>query len=166
MSATADTGTAAEQSLDPHRSGRPGPLAWVVITAGWIVMAVAVHGLFRDPLLGSPTSWVTWILGAAILHDAVVLPIVVGVGWILGRALPPAWRTPVRAALVVGAIVSLATFPIARRYGARPDNPSILPLDVGRNLLLLLVVLAVAAVVAGSVNTVRVRRRTRRGVTS
>ena len=161
-----DATDATEQPLDPHRTAPPGALAWLLIAAGWAVMAVAVFGLFRDPELGSSTSWVTWILGAAILHDAVVLPIVVGMGWMLGRVLPPAWRTPVRAALVVGAIVSLAVFPIAFRYGARPDNPSILPLDVGRNLLVLLAVLALAAVVAGSVNTVRARRRTQRGVTS
>lgn len=151
--------------LDPHRTAPPGLVAWLVIGAGWMVMMIAVFGLFNDPKLGSPTSWVTWILGAAILHDAVVLPIVVGVGWLLGRSLPRPWRTPVRAALVVGAVVSLATFPIARRYGARADNPSILPLDVARNLLGLLAVLAVVAIAAGSVNMVRERRRTQRGVT-
>lgn len=157
---------APEPPLDPHRTAPPGPLAWVFVAVGWAVMAIAVFGLFRDPRLGSPTSWVSWILGAAILHDAVVLPIVLGVGWMLGRALPAAWRTPVRAAIVIGAVISLATFPIVRRYGARPDNPSILPLDVGRNLLVLLAVLAIGAIAAGSVNTVRAHRRTQRGVTS
>ncbi len=145
--------------LDPHRTARPGPVAWVVIAAGWVVMGVAVVGMYRDPLLGSPGSWATWVVGAAVVHDAVVLPIVVGVGWIVGRVLPSAWRTPWRVVLVVGAVISLVTYPIARRWGARADNPSILPLDVARHLLVLLGILAVAAVVAGILNSIRIHRQ-------
>jgi hypothetical protein len=127
-------------------------------------MAVAVFGMYRDPQLGSPRSWTMWVVGAAVLHDAVLLPVVVGAGWVLGRVLPAAWRTPWRIALVVGAVISLAVFPIARRWGARDDNPSILPLDVGRHLLVLLALLAATALVASLVNTVRIRRRRTLGV--
>lgn len=130
---------------------RPGALAWSAIALGWALVIGAVVGALGDGRLRGVGSWVRWLLGAALVHDLVVLPAVVAVGWALSRFVPPAWRTPVRIAATVGAIVTATVWPIARRWGARDDNPSILPLPVGRNLLVLLIVLAVAAVAAGAV---------------
>ena len=134
---------------------RPGPLAWTAIALGWVVIAVALVAGFTDDRLGGPGSWITWLLGAAVVHDAILLPAVVLVGVVLARVVPPTWRPAVRAALVVGGIVALTVWPIARRWGARADNPSILPLPVARNLAILLVALAVAALVAGLVSARR-----------
>ncbi len=106
---------------------RPGPLGWGVIAVGWVVIAVALVAGFTDDRLGGPGSWVIWLLGAAVVHDAILLPAVVLVGVVLARVVPPTWRPAVRAALVVGGIVALTVWPIARRWGARADNPSILP---------------------------------------
>jgi len=140
--------SAADQ--DVTRS-RPGPLALGVVAVGWVVMAVAVHGMWTDPALGSSRSWFVWVLGAALLHDLIVLPVVIALGWAIGRVVPPAWRLPTRVAVVVGALISAATFPVVSRLGARPDNPSVLPLPAGRNLAVLWVLLALAALLAGAV---------------
>jgi len=137
---------------------RPGPLAWGVIAAGWVVIGVVVAGVLREADATHPGSWVTWVVGAALVHDLVVLPVVLLVGLGLGRLLRPAWRGPVRAALAVGVMLALATWPTVRRFGARADNPSLLPLDAGRNLVVILSVLAVVAVVAGMVRMARSRR--------
>jgi len=96
----------------------------------------------------------------------VVLPLVLGIGWLLGRLLPGSWRLPARVALVVGATIALATFPVVMRYGLRPDNPSVLPLAAGRNLLVLLGLLATAAVAAGGVTAIRNARRRDQGATA
>lgn len=134
---------------------RPGPLAWLVIGAGWAVMGVAVAGVFREAEASHPGSWATWVIGAALVHDLVVLPLVLLVGLGLGRLLRPAWRGPVRAALVVGAVLAVATWPTVRRFGARADNPSLLPLAADRNLVVIVVALAAVAVVAGAVRARR-----------
>lgn len=138
---------------------RLGPLAWVAVAVGWVVMVVAVLGAFGDEALRGSASWVRWLVGAAVVHDAFVLPAVLGVGWLLGRWLPVAFRVPVRTALVVGAVVTVAVWPIARRWGARADNPSIVPLPVDRNLRIMWLVLASAAFGVGVLTTVRHRRR-------
>jgi hypothetical protein len=130
---------------------RPGVLAWVVIATGWGVMTVAVVGALGDEALRAPASWVRWMLGVALVHDLVVIPVVVAVGWLVARWVPAPWRVPLRTALIVGACTTLAVWPIARRWGARADNPSILPLPVGRNLVLMWALLAVAVLVAGAV---------------
>lgn len=143
---------------EPRPDERPGPLAWVAIAAGWAVMVVAVVGAAGDPRLDGAGSWGAWLIGSAVVHDAVVLPLVLAVGWVLWRACPTDWLVPVRTALVLGGTLTLATWPIARRWGARSDNPSILPLPVARNLAIMWGVLAVLAVTAGAVAHVRHRR--------
>jgi hypothetical protein len=157
MSTTPSEAAADAESGDE----RPGPVAWALIVTGWVVMVVAVLGAFGDDGLGGSWSWARWIVGAAVVHDAVVLPLVLGVGWLLARWLPAAFRVPVRSALVVGAIVSLAVWPIAARWGARADNPSILPLPVARNLAIMWVVLAVGALGVGGFAWLRQRGRGR-----
>lgn len=136
---------------------RPGPLGWLVIVLGWALVVGAVVGALGDDRLRGAGSWVRWLVGSAVVHDLVVLPLVVATGWAVSRFVPLAWRTPVRTAAVVGAIITATVWPIARRWGARDDNPSILPLPVGRNLLVLLMLLAVAAVAAGAVTHLRQR---------
>ena len=126
----------------PHR---PGPFAWVVIATGWIVIGVVIAGVLRESERTHPGSWATWVIGAALVHDLIVLPVVLLVGLGLGRLLRPAWRAPIRAALTVAVVLAVVTWPTVRRFGARPDNPSLLPLDAGRNLAVVAVGLAVGA---------------------
>ena len=136
---------------------RPGPVAWVVVVAGWTLMGWVVAGVLREADATHPGSWATWVIGAALVHDLVVLPAVLLVGLGLSRVLRPAWRAPVRAALAVVAVVAVATWPTVARYGARADNPSILPLDAGRNLVLLGLAVAACVVAAGVVRSLRGR---------
>jgi hypothetical protein len=136
---------------------RPGVVAWVAIVGGWVVMAVAVAGAFGDERLRGIGSWVTWLVGAALVHDLVVLPMVVAVGWLLTRAVPVPWRVPLRTALVVSAVLTATVWPIARRWGARADNPSIVPLPVARNLTWIVAALFITALGVGAVAAWRAR---------
>jgi hypothetical protein len=129
----------------------PGPVAWVAIVAGWALIGWVVVGVLREADATHPGSWATWVIGAALVHDLVVLPLVLLVGLGLSRVLRPAWRSPLRAALTVLGLIAVATWPTVARFGARADNPSILPLDAGRNLAAIGVALLLAAVVAALV---------------
>ncbi len=134
---------------------RPGRFAWGVIVVGWALVAVALVGVF-DELRGAESgSWARWVLGAALVHDLIVLPLVLVVGWALSRLTPLPWRVPLRTALVMAAVVSLTVFPVTRRWGARSDNPSILPLPAAQNLALVVAALLTCALVAGAVTTWR-----------
>lgn len=138
---------------------RPGVFAWVVIVGGWVVMVVAVAGAFGDERLRGIGSWVTWLVGAALVHDLLVLPVVVAIGWLLTRAVPVPWRVPLRTALVVSAVLTATVWPIARRWGARADNPSIVPLPVARNLAWIVSALFITALGVGAVAAWRARAR-------
>ena len=75
-------------------------------------------------------------------HDALLVPAVL----LAGVAASRAGQWP-KAALIVAALVTLATLPTVLALGRRADNPSILPLDYGRGLLLVLTAIGLVALV-------------------
>ncbi|MGY1753681.1 hypothetical protein [Blastococcus sp. SYSU D01042] len=129
---------------------------WLFLLPGLAAVGYGAVGLVAAdvPLL----AWTTWFVGSALLHDLLVAPAWIGLGWLAARVLP----RPARPAAVVGAAVSgvltLVALPFLLGPGARPDNPSFLPHDIGRNLLLIVVAVLAAAAVWGAVATLRARR--------
>ncbi|MFB4303564.1 hypothetical protein [Actinomadura sp. NTSP31] len=108
--------------------------------AGLALIGFGLRGIVADvPVRG----WATWFVGAAVLHDGVLVPAVLVAGLVTGR-IPVAHRRVVRAALIVAACVTAVALPLVLGYGRRPDVPSQLPLPYGRNLAI--VVGAIAAV--------------------
>lgn len=67
-----------------------------------------------------------WLAAGVVLHDVVVAGVVlVGVG-VGRRVLPRPWQAPATLALVVWGGVTLMAVPVLGRFGARPDNPTLL----------------------------------------
>lgn len=125
----------------------------VLIGAGAILIGYALLGAVTDPdvrLLGTGI----FLIAVLVLHDGVLLPLTIGAGALLGR-LPAPVRTPARLAAVVTLAVGVVALPLVLGYGRAADNPSVLPLDYGRGLLLTLAVIWLPAVL---VAIVRVRR--------
>jgi hypothetical protein len=104
-----------------------------------------------------------WLAGGVVLHDLVLAPLVVLLGVALARVLPGAARGPVVVGAVVLGSVTLLAVPVLGRFGARPDNPTLLdrPYWAGWSLLAALTAVAVATGVA--VVRSRQRRRSREG---
>ncbi|MEU9037321.1 hypothetical protein AB0D45_20810 [Streptomyces sp. NPDC048352] len=91
--------------------------------------------------LPDPLGVLVWLGGALVLHDGVIAPLVLGAGLLV--AAGPG-RGVVRGALVTGGALVLVTLPALLRPGT-PVNPSALPLPYGRNLLLVLAGVGLAA---------------------
>jgi hypothetical protein len=133
-------------------------VAWLVILVGFGVMAWAVMGVFSEAERTAPASWFTWLVGGALVHDLVVLPLVllVGAGFAsLGR---PGLARSLRWAVAVGAVITVASFPVVARFGARGDNPTVLPLPAGRNLAFIWVGLLAVGLVVGLLRDRRLGR--------
>ncbi|HEY3682081.1 MAG TPA: hypothetical protein VGL93_03535 [Streptosporangiaceae bacterium] len=122
---------------------------------GGALMLFGLLGLLSDAGDDHPIGWALWFAGGVLVHDLVIAPVVVAAGWALRRV-----ARPVRAGLLVSVLVVAGVAPVVLALGRKPDNPSILPLPYGRNLVL---VLAVVWLGAGAVWAVR-RVRQRRGV--
>lgn len=84
--------------------------------------AYQLLGLGLDNLLGTGL----WLAGGVLLHDGVLAfatIAVVGVGTAL---VPQRLKAPLAAAFLVVGTVTLTAVPVLGRFGARPDNPTLL----------------------------------------
>jgi hypothetical protein len=151
------------------RAGRPSDAApedhpsgatfWVGLAIGVAVMAYGVKGLLGAAEATQPSNLAQFFIGAGIVHDALFAPIAVLVGWLTLRALPAVARNPVRIALAMSVLLVMFSWPLVRRWGARESNPSLLPLDYGRNLVVGLVAIWVVTASIVTARAVAGRRR-------
>lgn len=97
----------------------------VLLTAGLALGTVGALELLaegRDNLLHAAV----WLAGGVVLHDFVLSPLVV-VLVVVAVAVLPGWARPAAAtATVVLGSVTLMAMPVLGRFGARPDNPTLL----------------------------------------
>lgn len=120
---------------------------------GWLLLYQT-----RD---GTVVQVARWLVGAVVLHDAVMAPLVLSVGWLLSRLSPPWARGVLRGGLTVAGCLTLLALPLLLRPGP-PANPSVLPLDYPRNWALALTVVAVTTAVLLLARWPRWRRLTDR----
>ncbi|MGH2839486.1 MAG: hypothetical protein ACRDKY_01520 [Solirubrobacteraceae bacterium] len=128
---------------------------WPMTIAGTALSAFGLVGLLGDPRVGDSTSWLTYFAGGLIAHDLVWAPLVALGSVALVRLVPPRPRPVIQGALIVTATVLLVAYPVLDGGGRLANNPSLLPLDYERNLV---VVLACVWGIAGGL-IVRAMRR-------
>jgi hypothetical protein len=140
------------------RATTPAPWwRWLFVLPGLGAALYGVYGLLTAGSRVPLDSWLTCFVGSALLHDLVIAPIWIGLGWLGTRVLPPAARPAIVVGAAVTGFLALVALPFVLGVGADPENPSFLPREYGRNLLLVDAgVLALAAVWA-AVATVRSR---------
>jgi hypothetical protein len=123
---------------------------WPALAAGGTVMAFGAWGLLGHAEATMPAAWARWLAAALLVHDLLVAPALLAVGWLVGR-LPGGWRAPVRAGLLVSATVVLVTLPAFLGDGraTQPGNASLLPNRYGRSLALVLGPVWAGVILAG-----------------
>ena len=154
---------------DPYASdpARPATSAvqpwwrWLFLLPGLAAVAYGIYGLLTAGSRVPLDSWLTWFVGSALLHDLVIAPLWIGLGWLGARVLPAAARPAIVVGAAVSGFLTLVALPFLLGVGADPANPSFLPREYGRNLLLLVVAVLVVSAVWGAVATVRARSAAR-----
>jgi hypothetical protein len=129
-----------------------------VFVVGWTIIAFGATRALGDARDAHPFALLVHVVAFDLLHDVVVAPALFLGAWLIGKVLPPVSRGPVRAAAAASALFVLFSYPLVRRWGKRPTNSSTLPLEYGRNLAIVLIVvwaLAGAAIVWRTVNARR-----------
>lgn len=119
---------------------------------GLALMGTGVALLVGD---GDLPGVLAWLAGVVLLHDLVVMPVVLAVGFLLVRGR---FRGPVRGALVVAGSLTAIASPVLLRTGT-PANSSVLPLPYLRNWLAALGMVAVVTAVLVLCRLVLCRRR-------
>jgi hypothetical protein len=120
----------------------------VLAAAGLAALGYGVDGLLSMSRATHPSIAGAWLIGGIVVHDALLVPATMIVGFALSRLVPAPYRAVVQGALLVSGSVTLASLPLWRGYGGSADNPSADPLPYGRNLAIVLgVVWAGAALI-------------------
>jgi hypothetical protein len=128
----------------------------MLVATGSVLCSFGLLGsIFSDRT--DPVRVALLIVLAAVTHDLLVVPVVLAAGLVLRRA--PEWvRAPLQGTLLICAVVVLVSVPVLGRFGARADNPSLLPRDYPTGLA----VTVGLVVLAGAGLTVLRRVRGRR----
>ncbi|RBY95961.1 hypothetical protein DQ237_12590 [Blastococcus sp. TF02-8] len=150
---------------DPCATDSAGPLAsaarpwwrWLFLLPGFAAVGWGVAGLLADDRVPL-RPWLTWVVGSALVHDLLLAPLVVLVGALVARVLPGAARPPVVVGLVVSGVLTLVALPFLLDLGTSTE-PGFLPLDYGRNLLLLVAGIMSVSTVWAVIATELARRR-------
>lgn len=127
----------------------------VLVVLGVLVMAFGAYVLVTTVRPNRIWGLATWLLGAVVLHDAVLSPVVVGAGLLLrrtGRSIRAWVLVVVQSAVVLGSVLALVVLPeiAAKAHGQK--NPTILPFDYGVRLAIVegvLLVVVITVLVAG-----------------
>ena len=94
-----------------------------------LVVGLIGAWLFVTSGLDNVLHAATWLVAGVAAHDGVLAPATLLVVVIAARALPDWARVPMTVGLVVLGTVTIMAIPVLGRFGARPDNPSLLDRD-------------------------------------
>jgi hypothetical protein len=87
------------------------------------------------------------------------MPVAIAVGALLTRTVPGQARAATAAAAYIGGALIAVALPLVLGLGRTPDEPSALPLNYGRGLLISLAVVWLAAAAIAATAPSRRRRR-------
>jgi hypothetical protein len=146
---------------DPRLDDRTGTGLWVGLALGVPLMAYGAWQLVRQISLDRALTVGVWVGGGALVHDALIAPLIILVVWLTGRLLPAPYRNAVRAGVLGTVLIVALGWPALAGYGNHPDNRSIHPLDYGTAVMTAVAVLW-AVVVMHTLWRYRSRRRTGR----
>lgn len=153
------TGPPAVKGARPRR--RPSPALVLRVAFGAIgvaTMIVALGGILRDRGETHPLGLAIWLGGGIVLHDFVLAPVVLGLGVIVARVVPPAVRAPVVVGLVTAGTLLVIGVPVIVASHRSVANPTVLPGGYVAGLGVSLLVVAALTTVAAAWSVARTRR--------
>jgi hypothetical protein len=123
-------------------------------------MGYAARGAFQHRIDTRPAELARFVFGGLLVHDAIVVPLVLGVGLVVARWVPRPFRSVVQVGVLVSACLTVYAYPLVRGYGHAAHNPSSLPHRYAANLALVLTgVVAVAGAALAVLGARSLRRR-------
>jgi hypothetical protein len=120
----------------------------VIGTAGVLLGLFGVLRLLTEIPLGDLLVLAGWLIGAVVIHDGILSPIIVALGWTIGRLVPPRARRYLQFALIVAGLVTIVAIPLIYREDTQPASEAILQQRYGLNLTVLLGMIAAITLIA------------------
>ena len=133
----------------------------VLGSAGVLLAGYGAWRILTTARLTRPLELGTWLIGALILHDALLAPAAVAVAVVYQRVV--ARRAPRAArylagALIVAAMATIVAIPLIHRRGHTPTGSTLETRDYGGALAVVIGIVAGVALLAYAVRVVRDRQ--------
>jgi hypothetical protein len=145
----------ASDERRPLRSALTPWWRWLFLVPGLAAVAVGGYGLWTSLSTTAQISWGIWFVGSALLHDLVIAPLWIGLGWVAATVLPRPARAPVVVGAALSGSITLVALPFALGFGGDEGDTSFETRNFTVTLFVVVgVVLAVSAVWAA----IRVQR--------
>jgi hypothetical protein len=114
------------------------------------VIVFGLHGMVSYAGQAKPTMLFRLLIGLNIVNDALVIPVVIGLGYVARRVLPGRLLMPAQVGLITSAVVVLYAYPLVGGWGRTPRaSASLLPWNYAHNLaVVLLAVWALCGILA------------------
>jgi hypothetical protein len=126
--------------------------------SGLVATVVGARALISEGTEGIvDAAW--WLAAGVVLHDGVLAPLTVLVGLVVVAAAPGRVQAPLVAGGIVLGTVTIMAIPVLGRFGARPDNPTLLDRDYVGGWLVLAGLTAIVVVAWILLGAWRDRRR-------
>ena len=135
-----------------------GSSFWFGLTVGWVAILIGLFGIFDHTSQANPFRVFRLLIGLNLFNDAIVVPVVLGLGLAVHRWAPRWMLAPAQVWLIICGVVSLYAYPLVGDFGRKPSQPSELPFNYAHNLLIVLGCITVFCLGLA----VRSRRRQRR----
>ena len=131
--------------------------AWRIAFAvsGILLGLFGVFRLVTEVPIGNLLVLAGWMIGAVVIHDGLLSPAVVAVGWFIGHTVPARGRRYVQGGLIAGSLITAAAIPLILRAGQEPASKAILRQNFGGNLTILLGVVAAVSLLLYAVRVAR-----------
>jgi hypothetical protein len=100
-----------------------------IAVVGVVLGAYGAWLLFSRQDLDQLVSAAVWLVVGVVLHDAVLAVVTLLLAAVVLRLLPGPARAPAVVAFVVLGSLTLLAVPVLGRFGARPDNATLLDRD-------------------------------------
>jgi len=125
--------------------------------AGALLLAYGLKILI--PLLGRnhPVSLAKWLIATVVIHDGVLVPATMALGWLLTVAIRPRARRYVQGFLISSALVTAVTLPMIHRRGRSAPGLALLQQDYALHLFWVIVAIGVVTAMGYAVRVLRDR---------
>ena len=127
----------------------------MLAVAGIALLGFGVFRLFSEIPMHGLLILAVWLVAALVLHDAVLAPSVVGLGWLLRRHVPDRGRRFVQVGLIMIALVTVIAVPMIFLRGSQPATKALLLRNYGANLIVIISILAIVSLMLYAVRVAR-----------
>jgi hypothetical protein len=133
--------------------------AWriILVIAGVALGSFGIFRLATEVPLANLAWLLVWLGAAVAIHDGILSPFVVGVGWLLRRLVPDRPRRYLQFALIMVGLVTVITLPMIYLRGSQPAVKALLLRNYGGNLALIIGLVCITTLIIYAVRVARDR---------